>query len=129
MHQVQERSSNNLKIVYLLKGSSGGKGVKAAGSVVGSQMTRNPASVDSQMNLALSVAENVMGGRSPTLRSGASQSPTLSQADECQAARGGERDLQEEKDHRTCYGLFILSRRGCRYRDSWEQKIIERHIF
>ena len=42
--------------------------MKTAGSVVGSQLTRNPASVDSQMNLALSVAENVMGGRSPTLR-------------------------------------------------------------
>ena len=52
----------------LSAGSSGGKGAKAAGSVVGSQLTRNPASVDSQMNLALSVAENVMGGRSPTLR-------------------------------------------------------------
>ena len=87
--------------------------MKAAGSMVGSQMTRNPASVDSQMNLALSVAENVMGGRSPTLRYNP-QSPILSQADECQAAGGGERDLQEEKDHRTCYGLFILCRRGCR---------------
>ena len=92
MHQVQERSSFNLNIVYLFKGSSGGKGVKTAGSVVGSQLTRNPASVDSQMNLALSVAENVMGGRSPTLRY-SSQSPILSQADERQAARGGERDL------------------------------------
>ena len=39
----------------------------------------------------------------------------LPQADECQAGRGGEGDLQEEKEHRTCYGLFILcSRRGCR---------------
>ena len=81
--------------------------MKAAGSVVGNQLTRNPASVDSQMNLALSVAENVMGGRSPTLRCNP-QSTILSQADECQAARGRERDLQEEKDHRTCYGLFIL---------------------
>ena len=42
--------------------------MKGAGSVVGNQSTRNPTSVDSQMNLALSVAENVMGGRSPTLR-------------------------------------------------------------
>ena len=68
MHQVQERSSCLLLIAILPQGSSGGKGGKAAGNVVGSQLTRNPASVDSQMNLALSVAENVMGGRSPTLR-------------------------------------------------------------
>ena len=45
-----------------------GKGVKQGGSIAGSQLPRNPASVDSQMNLALSVAENVMGG-SPSLRS------------------------------------------------------------
>ena len=54
--------------------------MKTAGSVVGSQLTRNPASVDSQMSLALSVAENVMGGRSPTLRwviCSASQVPQL----------------------------------------------------
>ena len=45
-----------------------GKGVKPGGSIAGSQLPRNPASVDTQMNLALSVAENVMGG-SPSLRS------------------------------------------------------------
>ena len=71
----------------MFEGSSSGKGVKTAGS----QPTKNSASVENQMNLAavtagtagtavtagqinpqmnlaLSVAENVMGGRSPTLR-------------------------------------------------------------
>ena len=68
----------------MFEGSSSGKGVKTAGS----QPTKNSAGVENQMNLAagtavtavtagqinpqmnlaLSVAENVMGGRSPTLR-------------------------------------------------------------
>ena len=53
--------------------------------------------INPQMNLALSVAENVMGGRSPTLR--CVTISHLSQADECQAARGGKGDLQEEEDN------------------------------
>ena len=73
----------------MFEGSSSGKGVKTAGSqptkngvenqmnlAAGTAVTAVTAGqINPQMNLALSVAENVMGGRSPTLRCGTISHP------------------------------------------------------